>query len=99
MNETRRDETKLELISRIGVLFRYQLGTTDVVSVDNINLHSGSVRECFPTQNETGKQPVPNDGTESGPGKGCSLMLGTENFPDFFKIQFPGNGIRERRPL
>ena len=31
-----------------------------------------------------GKQPGPNASTESGPGIGCSRMLGTGNFPDFF---------------
>ena len=56
--------------------------------------------ECFTTLNETGKQPVPNAGTELGPGIGCSGMLGTGNFPDFWgKILFLGNGIQECRPL
>ena len=49
------------------------------------------IPECFLTLNETGKQPVPNAGTESGPGMGCSQMLGTGNFPDFFgKYPVPG---------
>ena len=53
-----------------------------------------------PTFNETGKQPLPNAGTEpdreedvpecSGPG--ISRILSGN-------IRFPGNGIRERRPL
>ena len=30
-----------------------------------------------------GKWPVQNGGTETGPGSGCSRMLGMENFPDF----------------
>ena len=56
--------------------------------------------ECFPTLNKTGKQPVPNAGTELGPGRGCSQMLGTENFPFFLgNIRFPRNCIWERRPL
>ena len=49
------------------------------------------IPECFPTLNETGKQPVPNAGTKSGPGRGCSRMLGTGNFPNFFgKYPVPG---------
>ena len=31
----------------------------------------------------TGKQPVPNAGTKSGPGREFSRTLGTGNFPDF----------------
>ena len=54
----------------------------------------------FPNLKQAGKKPVLNAGTELGPGRGCSRMLGTGNFPVFFgKIRFPGNGIRERRPL
>ena len=49
------------------------------------------IPKCFPTLNKTGKQPVLNTGTESGPGIGCSRMLGTGNFPDFFgKNPVPG---------
>ena len=41
--------------------------------------------------NETRKQPVPNAGTEPGPGIGCSRMLRTGNFPNFFgKYPVPG---------
>ena len=42
---------------------------------------------------ETGNKAVPNASTKSGLGRGCSPMLGTGNF------QFPGNAIRELRPL
>ena len=38
----------------------------------------------FPDLKQARKKPVPNAGTESGPGRGCSQMLGTGNFPDFF---------------
>ena len=31
---------------------------------------------------QDGKKPVPNVGTESGPGRGCSQMLRTLLFPD-----------------
>ena len=49
--------------------------------------NSGKIREI----NETGKQPVPNAGAEPGPGRGCSRMLGTGNFPNFFgKYPIPG---------
>ena len=50
---------------------------------------------------ETGQELAsPNGGTETGPGKGCSRMFGTINFLEFLgKIQFPGNGIQERRLL
>ena len=41
-------------------------------------------KQIDPTFHETGKQPVPNAGTEPGPGIGCSQMLGTGNFPNFF---------------
>ena len=54
----------------------------------------------FPDLKQDGKKPVLNAGTESGPGRGCSRIPGTGNFPDFLvKIWFPGNGIRECRPL
>ena len=39
---------------------------------------ASGIPECFPTLNETGKQPVPNAGTESGLGIGCSRMLGKD---------------------
>ena len=36
--------------------------------------------------------PVPNGGTETGPGRGCSRMLGTGKFPNFpGKIWYPKN--------
>ena len=143
LNETRRDETRLELISRIGGIrtrlmfsglvtrenlgkiweingtrrdyslpfgkvssstgfwdfsqktsknnkFWYQFRSVTKTVYKNNNFHSGSVRE-FPTQNETWRQPVPNDRTESEPGKGCSRMLRTLNFPGFFgKNPVPG---------
>ena len=38
----------------------------------------------FPNLKQAGKKPVLNAGTELGPGRGCSRMLGTGNFPDFF---------------
>ena len=41
----------------------------------------------FPDLKQAGKKPVLNAGTELGPGRECSRMLGM------------GNGIRERRPL
>ena len=45
----------------------------------------------FPTFNKTGKQQVPNVGTEPGPGWWCSRMLGTGNLPNFFgKYLVPG---------
>ena len=54
----------------------------------------------FSDLKQAGKKPVLNGGTESGPCRGCSQMLGTGNFPDFYgKMRFLGNGIRERRPL
>ena len=37
----------------------------------------------FPDLKQARKKPVSNAGTESGPGRGCSQMLGTGNFPDF----------------
>ena len=37
----------------------------------------------FPDLKQAGKKPVLNAGTESGPGRGCSRVLGTENFPEF----------------
>ena len=49
---------------------------------------------------KAGKKPVRNASTKSGPGRGCSWMLGMGNFPDFLvKIWYPGNGIWEPRPL
>ena len=54
----------------------------------------------FPDSKRDREATSPNDGTDSGPGKGCSRMLGTGNFPDFLgKNPVPGNGIQERRPL
>ena len=47
----------------------------------------------FPNLNQTKKKPVPNVGTELGPGTFSFRMRGTG------KIRFLGNGIRERRPL
>ena len=38
-----------------------------------------------------GNWPVPNGRTETGPGRGCSQMLGTGNFPDF-SMKFPVPG-------
>ena len=43
-----------------------------------------------------GKKPDPNAGTESGPRRGCSRMLGTGNF---WKNPVPGKWHSERRPL
>ena len=40
------------------------------------------IPETFPTRNETGKQPVLNAGTKSGPGRGFSRTVMTGNFPD-----------------
>ena len=40
-----------------------------------------------------GKWPVPKGRTETGPGSGCTRMLGMG------KIWFPGNGIWQPRPL
>ena len=49
---------------------------------------------------QDGKKPVPNDGTESGPGRGCSRTFMMVLFPFFMgNIWFLGNGIRECRPL
>ena len=40
---------------------------------------------------QAGKKPVLNAGTKSGPGRGCSRMLGRGNFLDFYgKYPFPG---------
>ena len=45
----------------------------------------------LPDLKQAGKKPVPNAGTESGPGRGCSRMLGTQNFPELFgKNTVPG---------
>ena len=47
-----------------------------------------------------GSWPVPNGGTETGPGRGCSWMLGTGKFPNFpGKNLVPKKRDRERRPL
>ena len=54
----------------------------------------------FPDFKQDKKKPVPNAGTELGLGRGCSQMLETGNFPDFWgKNPVPGNGIQEPRPL
>ena len=37
----------------------------------------------FPNLTQAGKKPVLNAGTESGPERGCSQMLGMGNFPEF----------------
>ena len=40
---------------------------------------------------QAGKKPVLNAGTKSGPGRGCSRMLGRGNFLDFYgKYPFSG---------
>ena len=45
----------------------------------------------FPDLKQAGKKPVPNAGTKLGPERGCSQMLGTGNFPEFFgKNLVPG---------
>ena len=47
-----------------------------------------------------GSWPVPNGGTETGPGRGCSRMLGTGKSPNFpGKNSVPKKRDRERRPL
>ena len=52
-----------------------------------INFHLGSVRKFLNVSRpkQDGKKPVPNAGTDSEPGRGCSPMHGTGNFPDFFE--------------
>ena len=37
----------------------------------------------LPDLKQAGEKPVPNAGTKSVPGRGCSRMLGMGNFPDF----------------
>ena len=45
----------------------------------------------FPDFKQDEKKPVPNAGTELGLGRGCSQMLKTGNFPDFWgKNPVPG---------
>ena len=39
----------------------------------------------FPDLKQVEKKPVPNAGTELGPGRECSQMLRTGNFSDFFE--------------
>ena len=39
----------------------------------------------FPDLKQARKKPVPNACTESGPERGCSRILETGNFPDFFR--------------
>ena len=54
----------------------------------------------FPDVKQDGKKPVPNGGTESGPGRGYSQTFKTLLFPFFAgNIRFPGNDIWELRPL
>ena len=55
----------------------------------------------FPGLKQDGKKPVPNAGTELGPGRGCSECSGLEISWIFWEKSGsrPGNGIRERRPL
>ena len=59
--------------------------------------HSGKSRvvpnldSFLPDLKQDGKKPVPNAGTELGPGRGCSQKLGMGNVPDFFgKNLVPG---------
>ena len=56
--------------------------------------------QVIPDLKQDGKKPVPNAGTELGPGRGSSQMLRTLLFLDFSgKTLVLGNGIRECRPL
>ena len=57
-----------------------------VTEPENLYFHSEAFTNprMFPDLKQDRKNPVLNAGTESGPGRGCSRMLGMGNFPDFW---------------
>ena len=87
---------RLELISQIGgtetrLMFSGLVTRENSGKIREINGKRLGIPKCFPTLNETGNKAVPNAGTKSEPGRGCSRMLRTGNFPKISgKFPVPG---------